>query len=307
MKFFFLVFPALLAAQIQGVVRDSLTGLPVAYVNVRAVNSGAVTSADTDGKFEINIGSDSTLNFSAVGYKPTTIVASQAQNVILSPMVYQLRTVTIAKPKRSREQSLGGYDRKNIGVYYGVGSQSYLYGRFFPANDSLGKTPYLKTLVLMTDSKIRNAKFNVHFLEANPDGTPGAEMSQTNILGVALKGKRDTYIDLTPYQMQLPEAGFFVAIEILMIPENKYVESVYFDKNKGRHEIEGYAPSFATYYTETNSSWGQRANQQWGPFQKVSPERIQKYYDDFKKATGDDAPPFDDRFVEFAMQLKLTN
>lgn len=166
----------------------------------------------------------------------------------------------------------------------------------------------MNKLVIATKSTVNNAKFNIHILEVNEDGTPGRELATSNIIGVAKKGKQDTKIDLTPYQLRVPENGFFIGLEWLIVPENGH-DYGHTDKEGVHHESIQYAPFFGTTRTEsdTSTSWGFNKGKKWSRFQKVSPERIEKYYDDFKKATGKDAPPFDNRHVEFAMKLTLTN
>src|SRR6187402_3356337 len=103
--------------------------------------------------------------------------------------------------------------------------------------------------------------------------------------------------------MQVPEKGFFIALEALIVPENRFVEYAYTDKKGIFHESFYYSPAFATTRSEDNTSWGFRESHRWGIFQKVSQERIHKYYDDYKSATGRDAPPFDERNVQFAMKV----
>jgi carboxypeptidase-like protein len=284
-------------AQTKGNVRDEATGKPIPYANIWIERSPGATSSDEAGNFAIAAKETDTVSFSAIGYETKKAVASAIANLALKGITYSLEAVTVVRPKRTIEAKLGGYDKSAIDLYYAIGNHPYLYARYFAISDDFSKTPFLKELVLVTKSAVKDAKFNVHFLEVNPDGSPGPEIGTTNIIGTARKGKRETNIDLTRYKLRLPENGFFVALEALILPENQYTEN--------GHTF--HAPIFGTLKTETNNSWGFRDEHSWGKFQKVSAERIQKYYDDFKKATGKDAPPFDDRHVEFAMELTLTN
>lgn len=292
-----LLFPMLILAQTKGVVRDETTGKPIPYVNIWVEQSPVAVSSDEAGNFSIATKENDIINFSAIGYETKKAAASAVGNITMKGITYQLEAVTILKPKQTIKAKLGGYDKRAIDLYYAIGDKPYLFARYFPAGNEVSKTPFLKQLVVVTKSEVKDAKFNVHFLEANPDGTPGAEIATTNIIGSAKKGKRETSIDLMPYKLRLPGNGFFVALEALILPENQYTE----------HGQTYYMPIFGTYKTEINTSWGFRDEHSWGKFQKISAERIQKYYDDYKKATGKDAPLFDDRPVEFAMELTVTN
>ncbi|MDI1254726.1 MAG: carboxypeptidase-like regulatory domain-containing protein [Flavobacterium sp.] len=294
-------------AQISGMVTDSISGKPVSYVNIIVENTPEAASSDDQGKFKIAAKGDQILIFSAVGYKSIRIKASNTEKVLLAPVVYELSEVSIGKPKQTISKILSDYNRKDIDLYYAIGDQPYMWARYFQVSDTLSETPYLKGLTIATESKVKGAKFNVHFLEVQSDGTPGAEIAQTNIIGVAKKGKRDTYIDLLPFKIQVPENGFFIALEALIVPENRSVEYAYTDKKGIFHENFYYSPAFATTRSEDNTSWGFRESHQWGIFKKVSQERIQKYYEDFKRSTGKEAPPFDERNVQFAMKVLVTN
>lgn len=292
-------------AQVSGVVRDAQTGNPISYVNVYLDDKRWVSALE-DGSFSMTATPDEVLTFSAVGYETMKIKASEAGNVQMKPATYALRAVTVAKPLATVQKTIGGYEKKSSDMFYTTKGIPAMLARYFSPGADWQQTPYLKTLVIGTKSTVRDAKFNVHLLAVNLDGTPGQELAEGNIIGIAKKGLRDTEIDLTPYRLTIPENGLFVAVEWLIIPENKDIITHYKDQNGVEQEDVEYMPLFATVRTEENSSWGNRQGA-WRPFQKVSPERIQKYYEDFKKATGKDAPPFDDRHVEFAMKLILTN
>ena len=304
----FIVVSCFANAQLTSVVTDVETGKPVPYVNIYRDDKHWV-SADENGAFTIDAQPEDILVFSAIGYETVRTNVGQGASVRIVPATYVLENVTITKAKRTVEKAIGGYARKSLDTYYTTGGTPEILARYFAPDKVLATTPFLKTLVVNTKSPVRDAKFNVHFLEANEDGTPGREMANENIIGIAKKGVDDTQIDLAPYQLHIPESGFFIAVEWLIIPENRYDGDSYTDKDGVYHEFISYAPYFGTVRTEaeTSTSWGFRTDAVWRQFQKVSPQRIQKYYDDFKKATGKDAPPFDERHVEFAMKLTMTN
>lgn len=293
-------------AQISGVVRDAQTGSAISYVNIYLDDKRWVSALE-DGSFYLMASPDEAVTFSAIGYETMKIKVSEANDVRMRPAIYALQGVTVDKPLATVENMVGGYQKKEFDLFYTTKGIPSMHARYFSPDADWQQTPYLKKLIIGTKSTVRNAKFNVHILAVNQDGTPGHELAESNIIGIAKKGIHDTEIDLTPYHLTAPDTGFFVAVEWLIIPENKYIVCHYKDMNGVQQEDVEYMPLFATVRTEENSSWGFDRQVSWRLFQKVSPERIQKYYDDFKKATGKDAPPYDDRHVEFAMKLILTN
>lgn len=57
------------AAQIRGVVKDSLTGQPIPYANIWVENENVATTSEEDGTFSIVVTKDKNLIFSALGYE----------------------------------------------------------------------------------------------------------------------------------------------------------------------------------------------------------------------------------------------
>jgi hypothetical protein len=60
------LFSISLSAQIKGVVKDSLTGNPIPYVNIWIENENIGTTSEEDGSFLIDLKNDSVLFFSAL-------------------------------------------------------------------------------------------------------------------------------------------------------------------------------------------------------------------------------------------------
>jgi len=300
----FLGICAISKAQINGVILNAETSERVLYVNIY-LDDEHWTSADINGTFSMDAKPGARLILSAVGFESTTVDGQANMEIALRPTTYALPGVEVSNPKSKIEQAIGGYARKDIDIYYGTGTTPQMLARYFAPDGSSAKTPYAKKLVVATKSRVKNAKFILHFLASNK-GKPGEELASEKIIGIAKKGEHDTEINLSPYRIKLPQDGFFIAFEWLIIPENR--SEVVYQNRTGKPIVEvQYSPVFATTRTEINTSWAFRENYSWAPFQKVSNERILKYYDDFKKSTGKDAPPFDNRFNEFAMKLILTD
>ena len=69
------------SAQTQGIVKDSLTGKPISYVNIWVENENIATTSEEDGTFFITVSGNKNLIFSALGYEKKTIKASQSAEV----------------------------------------------------------------------------------------------------------------------------------------------------------------------------------------------------------------------------------
>lgn len=89
---------------VQGQIVDSLTNLPLDFVNISEKGTTNGTITDTEGRFSMIARPGSTIAISSLGYLPTTItVANRKQNVTikLKPSDIQLSEVVV-KPKKER-------------------------------------------------------------------------------------------------------------------------------------------------------------------------------------------------------------
>ena len=65
---FFLVVSQFALSQIKGVVKDSLSGEPIPYVNIWVENETIGTISEKDGSFVLATSSDKNIVFSILGY-----------------------------------------------------------------------------------------------------------------------------------------------------------------------------------------------------------------------------------------------
>ncbi len=66
---FFLFLTFSLSAQIRGVVKDSITGEPIPFVNIWVENETVGTTSESNGSFSLDIKEEKMLVFSALGYE----------------------------------------------------------------------------------------------------------------------------------------------------------------------------------------------------------------------------------------------
>nr|WP_319400889.1 carboxypeptidase-like regulatory domain-containing protein [uncultured Carboxylicivirga sp.] len=226
-------------AQKKGVVIDELTKRPIPYVNIRI--SGTKTGINTDekGLFEISGRSSDILLLSAVGFEDKKMAFKTVTDTIeLVPVIYDLDEVTISS-KGNTEQKIGRLNLQIAGYYRsGVTITAY----YYPYKDKYKKTPYLKNIQFITNSHVKNAKFNIRLYNKAPDGSPGEMIYHKPIIGVARKGIHKMVVSLENLYLQFPSTGLFVAIEWLNFNENIYEE---IDINGMRSEH--IAPSFTAY------------------------------------------------------------
>ena len=103
---------------------------------------------------------------------------------------------------------------------------------------------------------MKNSKFNVRLYGVNKNGEPENYIYNQNIIGIAKKGKNTTEIDLSKLNIEFPKNGFFIAIEWLIIKENKYEYKYTMDGSRKKLNGTSYEPSIGTVPAETDeNSW----------------------------------------------------
>ena len=91
------LFSISLSAQIKGVVKDSLTGNPIPYINIWVENENIGASSEENGTFEIYTSEKSkNLIFSAIGFEKKIIKISESKEVKLKSVEYLLDEIVLS-------------------------------------------------------------------------------------------------------------------------------------------------------------------------------------------------------------------
>jgi hypothetical protein len=219
---FFLISTAL-SAQIKGVVKDSISGKFISYVNIWVQNENIGVSSEENGEFTINTTSNKTLIFSALGYEKKTIKGSQASVVYLTPKAFQLDEVVIAKRFETKIVEIG--KTKNA-IYQAFDNGPRIDVKFFPYIDKYKSTRYLNQVAIETDSKIENATVKIHFYKVGEDGFPGEELLSKDFIATVKNGVVKNFYNLVDLNLKMPKKGIFVGFEKLIIEKNKTEETI---------------------------------------------------------------------------------
>jgi len=214
-----------ITAQIKGVVRDSLSGKPISYVNIWVANENIATTSEENGEFNLHDSEkNKNLIFSALGFEKKIMKASEGMQVNLKPIAYQLEEVFVA-PKRleTKEKEIG--ETENV-IYQAFDNGPRIETKFFPYAAAYKKTKFIKEVSIRTDSKIPNAVIKIHFYSVDSNGFPGAELLEKDFIVSVKSGVRKTYFDVTDLNLRMPKNGIFVGFEKLIIEKNKTEKTI---------------------------------------------------------------------------------
>ncbi len=137
--------------------------------------------------------------------------------------------------------------------------------RYFKYEEEYNKTPFIKKIILLTTSKVKNAKFNLRIYDVSKDGSQGNLIYNENIIGIAKKGNRKTKVDIHNLNIEFPKEGFFLAFEWLHIEENKKYKTIVYKNRNTKEKIKSftYQPYLATVPKDTGYDPFEYVNGTW--------------------------------------------
>ena len=215
---FFLIVTQFAFSQIRGVVKDSISGEPIPFVNIWVENETVGTTSEADGTFFLEASKQKNIVISVLGYERKTIKGSQISVVQLKPMAYDLREVVILNKKQSKQIEIG--DIKNA-IFQSFDNGPKIEAKFFPYQSSYSKTKFIKEVTIFTDSRIEESTIKLHFYSVDENGYPGEELLTKDYVVTLKKGIIKHRFNISQFDLVFPEKGMFVAYEKLLIESNK--------------------------------------------------------------------------------------
>lgn len=217
--------------QLKGVVKDSISNLPVPYVSIWVENENFATTAEENGEFSIDISAKSkNLVFSALGFERKTVAIAQVKEVKLNPAAFALDEIVISKRFETRQKEIGKSENQ---IHEAFENAPRIDIKFFPYLEAYKKTKFLKQVSVTTDSKIDDASFKIHFYSVDANGCPGEELLEKDFIVSVDKGLLKTKFNLTKFNLKMPKEGIFIGFEKLMIAKNK-IEKTTTDPNTNK-------------------------------------------------------------------------
>jgi hypothetical protein len=224
----FLLFSISLSAQIKGVVKDSLTGNPIPYVNIWVENENIGASSEENGTFEIYTTEKSkNLIFTAIGFEKKMVKISESKEVKLKSVEYLLDEIVLSNSKETKQIEIGK-TKNSISQAFDNGPK--IVAKFFPYKSSYKPTKYIKKVTVLTDSKIENATIKLHFYAVDSLGFPSKELLKKDLILSVKKGVNNHAFDISDLNLTMPKSGLFVGFEKLHIDKNK-LETIITDFN----------------------------------------------------------------------------
>jgi hypothetical protein len=254
---------------LKGTLLDKETNAPVAFANIGFLKIENGTSSTERGTFQFEINPEDLnqkLHISCLNYQDTIVLAKDIQNttLYLRPQSYELDEIVIAKKKEDRELMVNPIRKKDIALTLdGSLKRPWTVARYFPFKQAYESTPYVKSIqVFLSKYDRRNAKFRIRIFAKDPNAdAPKEDLLRESLIVHVEKRNKSVEIDVSKYDIEIPESGFYIALERLHIPYNRYEEEMRF-KNKPTEYVMRAAPKFGAVrasdekmYSYFNGKW----------------------------------------------------
>lgn len=242
------------SSQIKGVVKDE-KNVPIPYASVVYPNTKYGVNTNEDGTFELpKIDSLKFIQVSNLGFETKIISVQNEMSIVLSPEIYELNEVIIEKPTFKNQIALGKLEFKNFS-YANYGTNT-MWGKFFEFNSSNDKFKFVKEINFYTKSNIKNAKIKLRIFTLNKENKIQNDLIEKDLIIVCDKGKQKHTIDLSSQYITFQKEGIMVALENLIIDENKYSYTYILETTGVKHKEIRYEPSLVGFYNSAeNNVW----------------------------------------------------
>ena len=287
----FLFISFSISAQIRGVVKDSISGEPIPYVNIWVENETIGTTSETNGSFSLDIKEEKVLVFSALGYESKKS-SSKNEIILLKPKVFELKEVVIEQPKFKKEIEIGNFSRPE--GYHISGNLDWSNAKYFKYETRFEETKFVKKIKIKTRSKVNNAKFKIRIFSVNKEGYPENDLLSEDIIVTVKKGKRKNVIDVSNFKIDFPKEGLFIVYEVLKIETNKYIFQYTNEGSKKIFKEIYFAPDFESNIVDEENTYHFR-NGKW--------IKLQRWHNN---ETGN-LKKYNNKVFEPAINLILTN
>ncbi len=252
----FLLFSFSMTAQINGIVKDSLSGNPIPYVNIWVENENIGTNSESDGTFSLDLKTEKNLVFSALGFETKIVKSTAIETVFLLPKMYELEEVVVSIPRNTQEILVGNSKKR----FYLPEPQvvPWILAKKISLVAKNSDLNHLKKLIFYTNSEVENGKFRLRIFSVDEKGYPKNDLVTDEIIIGVKKGKKKTIYDVANLHIDVPTEGIFVGFESLIIEENKYNQTANYPASKKPGVVNNYSPHILYYYAESEISYAYR-------------------------------------------------
>lgn len=246
-------FPFFAYPQVGGGIVDKCTKQPVPYANIYVLGKKTGTTANELGYFSIgNSEENDTLVVSAIGYETSKVRLLGVDNMIyLNAIEYHIKEVEVRPKKGSKTITMNSLKGRKTNNTLLSNAFPWIVARYFQKRPDYNHYHFVKSAGVIVRNRAWSAKFKLRLLEVGEDGKPAADLIENGVLVKVRRGKRIVKVDLEEYGVVFPDNGIFVAIETLMIDDNRN-NFTYTEPGRRKKIVRSYfEPNFGIFYDDS--------------------------------------------------------
>lgn len=246
---------------VDGFVYDEATKQPIPYVNISIIESSYGTSTDENGYFEFKLKEaeqNKQLHFSSLGYE-TLIISVKAfinsEIIYLKSKIDELNGVLIYGKFKEKILIVNELDDDDLCSGFGTNVQKpWILALHFPHLEIYNETNFLKAVKFYFGiHKNKKAKFRLRIFTVSKEGLPGEDLLVENVIIELKKHQKIAEVDISKFNLVIPDDGIYIAFEWLYIPYNAYVVNWCLDKKCRKTEKRTmYSPTPSAFCSDEN-------------------------------------------------------
>ena len=263
----FIIFAISATAQIKGVVKDSITKEPIAYVSVWVENKNIGVTSEKDGSFLLDISSENNLQFSMLGYKNKISKINNSGVYYLSQKEMTIEEVVVKKTLKKKEKIVIGNSKKR---FFLPETQfiPWIFAKKFQVNENLPDVKFIEKISFFTKSEVEDGSFRVRIFSIDENDMPKDDILLEEKIVNVKKGKHETIVDLSDLNIEVPKEGIIVGFESLILFKNMYFYEGVMVNSRKKIRVLNYSPHIMYQYNEKEESYTCRKT--WWIKQKTS-------------------------------------
>jgi len=235
-------------SQVKGIVKDE-SGNPISYASISVENQNIGTTSEENGTFSIKAKEGENLIFSALGFEDKILKSNEVQEVILVKKLFELEEILIENSKKNKKTTIGKYSGQKLEYTLGNTGRdnTHISAKFIRYSEEIRQHPFISTIEFTTFSHVNNAILRVRIFNVDHKGIPTNDVVNEDILVYVKKGNKNNTVDLSEYQIKIPEEGIVIGFEYLKLEQNKYFNNVVGQTEEQRQKNFSYEPGIKCF------------------------------------------------------------
>jgi len=264
------LFPLLLVFQIQsqaqevlfeGYVYGSKTKEPIPYVNLSFLNTLKGTSTDEQGRFFVDIPTHflhRQVHISSLGFKDTIVDAKTlyvAKRFEMLEESFELDEVVVTE-NFGNSDVLNPISSYSLTSGFSSSATPWVSALYFPNIGAQDKYVDKVTVFLKKNEGFERgpAKFRIRIYDV--DGVtkkPGRDLIRKSVVLEHQVDKDFVSIDLSAFNIKVPQKGIYIGLEWLFVPSNWYMQRATDPLTNKKLVEDRFAPIFLGIYTQNQN------------------------------------------------------